>query len=231
MDEHSPKLILIIRGHVRNSFSNNILYSLIKRLSVEYDIDIFIHTWNIMQSDVSWRQLNKIPTKITEQLIYEYFKDLSSHIKKIIISDDTTIKLIGRTTGNIASLCPCPTISWKRMWYGKYTIIDYVKNYGNYDNRNNIVLNMRFDLLDNSNNIFSYETITDRINNELPCNFTKNIFCFDNRTCGVDNCYFGNIDTMHKLSSHFHFKLDAIIARYPNIMHQEFLVPHENDIL
>lgn len=52
-------MILIIRGHIRDSFKTRDLYHLIKELHIKFpDIKIFIHTWNIINNGISWRKLN-----------------------------------------------------------------------------------------------------------------------------------------------------------------------------
>jgi hypothetical protein len=42
-------MILILRGHIRNSFDNNKLYELIKLIyEKNSDLMIYIHTWSIV---------------------------------------------------------------------------------------------------------------------------------------------------------------------------------------
>ena len=54
--------------------------------------------------------------------------------------------------------------------------------------------------------------------------FHKNIFLFDVEKCGIDNIYIGNINTMYKLIKEFHYQLDEILIKNPNIVSQECLV-------
>ena len=117
-------MIILLRGHIRGSFKNDDLYNLIKELSRKFDIQIYIHTWNIVQNNLSWRKLKTIPTRVSNDTIYNYFRDLKPLIKKIIIDDDKKIKLIGNTKGNVCR-SGCPRIGWKNMWYGIYTIMKY----------------------------------------------------------------------------------------------------------
>ena len=90
-------IILILRGHIRNSFNNQKLYVLVKKISEKYNLSIYIHTWNIQQSNISWREVKQINNIITKKIINDYFKDLSLLIKHIIIDDDTNIKFVFKT--------------------------------------------------------------------------------------------------------------------------------------
>ena len=141
-------IIIILRGHIRSSFDDDKLYNLIKKIDQIYNIHIYIHTWNIQQSNISWRNIKEINNIITKEVIFNYFKDLSHLIKHIIIEDDKNIKLIGNLTGTIGPRCP--VLGWKRYLYGLYQIINYVK-----DNvrPNEFIINMRFDIFSNSNNV------------------------------------------------------------------------------
>ena len=81
-------MILILRGHIRNSFDDLQLYSFIKYLSQYYNLDIYIHTWSIKQNDISWRVINNDFTEINTKYIENYLKDLFKFVKKIIIDDE-----------------------------------------------------------------------------------------------------------------------------------------------
>ena len=218
-------MIIILRGHIRNSFHNRFLYDFIRNLyESNNNIDIYIHTWNIVQSKLSWRQINQIDYNVDETMIKEYFGELSFLIKHIIIDDDKKIKLIGKKRGFISGTT-CPVKAWKNYWYGKFKVIDYVKSLE--ISNNCTVLNFRFDVFCNPN-LFSphhiYDFVIKNINNE----FNENLFVNDKFFLGCDNFYMGNIETMYKLTYHFHFNLDKIISNIPVITHQEGLVMVEN---
>ena len=88
-------MILYLRGHVRNSFNNNNLYYLLKYINrVMPNIKIYIQTWNIIQSNISWREMNEIDYTVTNELIFNYFRDLSKNIKEIIISIPKKSKML-----------------------------------------------------------------------------------------------------------------------------------------
>ena len=215
-------MIILIRGHIRNSFINNQLYDFIRQLSKTNDIKIYIHTWNIMQTNVSWRPLNNVNIVITEEIIKKYFKDLQKYIVKIIIDDEKLNKLVGSIRGNVSN-SKMPKIGWKNMWYGKKRIIDEI---GKRESPNEIIINTRFDVFSNSNS-FNIISLLYFINkNKL---ITKqNIFLYKKETLGIDNIYIGNFNTMFNLIYHFHYNLDFIMSNN-KVVSQEFLVFRENE--
>ena len=94
-----------------------------------------------------------------------------------------------------------------------------------------MIVNFRFDILNNSNN-FDEETIVNFIKNNSKIIFTKNIFLFNNEHHnGIDNIYIGNINTMHKLINKFFYELDDILIKNHDTVHQERLVYRINTIL
>ena len=192
------------------------------------DLKIFIHTWNIFANNISWRQININEQNVNDTIIYDYFDDLKYLIKNIIIDDDTKIKLLGNLCGNINNGL-MPIIGWKNYWYGKHKIIDYIYN-TNIDN-NEMIVNFRFDIFNNSNN-FDKESIVNFIKNNSKIIFTKNIFLFNNEHHnGIDNIYIGNINTMYKLINKFFYELDDILNKNNDTIHQERLVYRINNIL
>jgi hypothetical protein len=222
----------MIRGHIRSSFETPYLYNTIKYLSLNNDLEIYIHTWDIIQSNISWRTIEEKKTKVNIELIHNYFKELTPLIKKIIIENDKNIVLHGYKEGHI--VC-APLIGWKNMWCGKYHLIKYIKD--NVEDSNQLVINLRFDLFDNSN-VFDFMNVLKFINNIIyyknitNLTLTRNIFIKNHPKCfGIDNIYIGNINTMYTLISHFHHNLDHIINIYfftKKILGQEILVFLEN---
>jgi hypothetical protein len=223
-------MILFLRGHVRSSFENNILYCFLKKIKLSIpDIKIYIQTWNIIQSNLSWRKLDLIDSSVTNEMIYNYFRDLKSNIKNIVILDDTKIDLIGDLSGNICCT-KSPKRGWKNMWYGIYEGLRNIN-----ENENEIVINTRFDILSNSvesNDVFILNFI------EKNMNFVKkNVNCYENKmklfsqtACvGIDNLFIGNYMNMYEFVKYFYFNLDKIFEKYPLVFCQEFIFYYEND--
>lgn len=221
-------MILVIRGHIRNSFESDDLKKFIKEnYALNENIKIYIHTWNIIANNISWRLINKNETIVTEEMIYDYFGEFKHLIKHIIIDDDSKIELIGKTEGRLHSM---PLIGWKNYWYSKYKIINYLYTQCNI-NANETIVNFRFDIFNNSNSFKINDLLHFIKNNEIN-EFTKNKFLFnDANHCGIDNIYMGNINTLHKLVKHFFYDLDDILLKNKYVWHQEFLVFMMNDEL
>jgi hypothetical protein len=221
-------MIIVIRGHIRNSFKTRELYNIVEKLyNIFPDLKIFIHTWNIFANNISWRTIELNNEVVNEEIIYNYFDNLGSCIKHIIIDDDTNINLIGNLNGTINN-GPMPIIGWKNYWYGKYKIIDYINNHFNYGEE--MIVNLRFDIMCNSNS-FNDDLILNFIKNNSQIKFTKNVFLFDHECFGIDNIYIGNIYTMHKLTHIFYSELDDILSKNTDTINQEKLVYRINSKL
>jgi hypothetical protein len=209
-------MILAIRGHIRDAFKTKDLYFFIEKLCQLFpELKIYIHTWNIISNGISWRNISIEEDAVTEEMIHEYFGDIS--IKMILIEDDKKIQLHGNVDGNVSNSFS-PMIGWKNYWYGKYKLIDTIQE-------NDTVVNLRFDVLNNSNN-FGQEMLIDFIikNKET----TKNVFLFDTVHPGIDNIYMGTRQTMHKLASIFFYDLDTILTKHET-EHPEYLIYIVND--
>jgi hypothetical protein len=217
-------MILLLRGHIRNSFDDDRLYLLLKEIQrKDNNLEIYIHTWNIIQSNISWRELDLIETFVTNEIIFDYFRDLKSYVKNILIDNDENIKLIGSVVGNVGNTL-CPLIGWKRYWYGKFSLVNFVHNLKH--TTEVVALNMRFDILSCSY-FLSQEAIITFIENNRQKRFVKNSFISDYETPGIDNIYIGNIATMKKIVDHFYYNLDEIILQ-EKVIYQEVLVFREN---
>ncbi len=218
-------MILILRGHIRKSFDDNKLYNLIKIIYNNNEcLEVYISTFNKLQSNISWRYIEEINVVVNEEYIYNYFKDLTFLIKKILIIDDQKIDLVGNLLGKL-SKSNMPVIGWKRYWCSKYKILEYIYNLKK--NENEHVINCRFDIFCNSNN-FDTDEILNFIENNKNKIFIHNKFIKEKYRHGIDNIYIGNIGTQYKLSNKFFFNLDSIEKKYYFIKHQEMLVYIEN---
>jgi hypothetical protein len=232
-------MIIILRGHIRNSFHNNDLYNLIKNIDDEYGVIIYIHTWNIFASKSTWRNdVEENPTPVSEELIRAYFNELSSKIVHIMIDDDT--KIVFHET-NYPDTCnlKCNLKMWKNYVYGMYNITEYVKNDIGLENQE-YIFNVRFDILqmtriadyqNMSNQIFELLEMTRNTNEQKNTRIRDNkiSFIYESRRFGLDNAYLGKIDTMYQLLWKFEFQLKSIIEKYPTIINQEFLFYEENE--
>ena len=223
-------LVIMLRGHIRQSFKSDTLYLFIKELMKTYNLHIYIHTWDIFQNTISWRRLAQDNNIVTKNIIYGYFRDCNQCIKNIIIDNDKNLNLIGNLFGTICNT-KMPVIGWKNMWYGINSNISKVIN----DVPSSIpIVNMRFDLFDvfvNNKNHINQKNALDFINKNYSNYYNKNIFYYEKENLGIDNIIIGNTITLYKLIQHFYLNLDNILLKYPNNKHQEFLVFRENNII
>lgn len=214
----------MLRGHIRDSFNSNRLYYLIKNIYNLYpDIKIYIHTWNVVANNLSWRNITPNNKEINEDIIKIYFSDLTHLIKHVIIDDDSRIELVGKLTGYV-SKSTMPIRGWKNYWYGKYRIIDYINKDETIDN-NELIINLRFDILNNSNSLVE-KKIIDFINSIVNNKNFYNIIFFSNndKHYGIDNLYIGYKQSMYQLIKKFVFELDDIIINNKDTINQEHLV-------
>ena len=220
-------MILMIRGHIRSSFETKDLYDLVKELHTLFpDLKIFIHTWDIFANNISHRIITANNKNVDNETIYHYFDDLKYLIKNIIIDDDTKINLIGNLSGKIVGT---PIIGWKNYLYGKHRVVEDI--YNKSIDKNEIIVNLRFDVMNNSIS-FKKNQIINFIKDNNKMIFTKNIFLFnDEKHYGIVNIYIGNTETMYKLINKLFYKLDEILIENENIGAPEYLVYRVNNTL
>lgn len=221
-------MILILRGHIRDSFETKDLYDFIETIHRIFpNVQLFMHTWNIVANNISWRKINMNHSPVDKEIIHNYFGELSTCIRHIIIDDDQYIQLHGNISGTINN-GPMPILGWKNYWYGKYKIVEYIYNQHTYDEE--MIVNIRFDIFSNSNR-FDKDVVIDFIKNNSEMKFSKNIFLFDHEHVGIDNIYIGNIHTMYKLANIFYHELDDILTKHTDTENQEKLVYRINSFL
>lgn len=221
-------LIIMLRGHIRDSFDNDDLYNLILDISQKYNIKIYIHTWNKKANNISWREYPINNDIVDVPLVTNYFKDLSKYICSLTIDDDKDILVNGVKEGFLFS-SSMKILGWKYMWYGMKRVMDII-----YDNEKDdkLILNTRFDVLGNSQKI-SHRVLIDWLNKSIDqCNekLIKNKLYKKYKLLGIDNQIIGDRTTMKKLVDHFN-ELDKIIAlnEYKNLKSHEHVVYYEND--
>ena len=229
-------MILVLRGHIRDSFENSELLHFVKFLNSmnvnkNAKLKICIHTWNIVSNNISWRPMTYDNTIVTKEKILLYFQDVNHLIEDILIDDDTNILLHGNIHGNI-NHGPMPIVGWKNYWYGKYRIMTHIleRSFNKEMDENEFIINCRFDILKNSN-AYTKKTLLRFIQKHCDAKFQKNVFTEENEKCGIDNIYIGNIHTMHRIAHHFFYNLDSILEKHRGIINQEWMVFRENNVI
>ena len=76
-------MIIIIRGHIRKSFNDDRLHNMIKILSLMTEIKIYIHTWNIVQSSLSWRKIEADNRETNKKMICDYFGEMKELVEDV----------------------------------------------------------------------------------------------------------------------------------------------------
>ncbi|AGE55528.1 hypothetical protein ATCVMN08101_092R [Acanthocystis turfacea Chlorella virus MN0810.1] len=223
-----PSLKVVLRGHVRDSFSTNKLYDFLRRLTQMYDTEFYIHTWDVKQVSMSWRSMKDDPTPVTERRIHMYFRDLAKHIKIIFIENDTEVRLRGSAEGMLAST-RTPKLGWKRYVYGQFRVLEHL--YLVTPNENEFLLNTRFDLFSNSY-VFPMEEIVHFVSkSRARADLRENVFMREGMYCGVDNVIAGTVKSNYELLELLHDAIDNIVAENPDIKNPEFFFPIANELL
>lgn len=157
------KIAFILRGHIRTSFDDNKLYNLLKKTTNEYDVDIYIYTFNIKSAGKIYKtgDMEIDGQNITQKDVKDYFKDLIKFIKVIIIDNDSFADSNNdRYIGNISKN------KFLHMWSSIYNITDFVKNTKiNYK----YVINMRLD----------YHQLSDKFPKTFSLNHMRRLFYID----------------------------------------------------
>lgn len=218
------KINLIIRGHVRYSFTNPNLYNLIKLLSNRHEIEIFCHTWNKVQNNLSWRRLENIEHEVNEETILKYFADLRHLIKHVMIDDDKSIQIIGKKDGFICST-RCPVLGYKNMYYGMLRVAEHV--YKN-KNHNEAAIQIRFDILQNSfgSKFSDFLNFCDR---PLPKERKIEFWTNERPLMGIDNFYMATVENMYKFIKYLYTNLDELNEKHRALKHQEYIAFFEKD--
>lgn len=227
-------MILVLRGHIRKSFTTDKLKQLIEWLILRYpNLVIYIHTWNLHSSGHSWRDVKDDRTEVNEELINDYFGNLSKHIKHMIIEDDTSLELHGCMEGCVCKTL-APVVGWKRYWHGKYTIAKYL--YDTVADLDTPVINTRFDLYQNGG--LPDRVITKFLMRVCSRVYSNPQFVSDKTVPCIDNIYLSTVSMNYEIAKKFHFELDDIMERNPDVVNQEVLLLYvcrelfnKNDIL
>ena len=144
--------------------------------------------------------------KVPKELLYFYFRE--HNIKRLDISDDSKIDLIGNIQGGVAK-SSCPLIAWKRMWWGKYRLIQHV--YDNHREDYDKVISIRYDFFNHKLGSMPKQRMYRMLIQSNCINFRYPDF--NSRLLGVDNYYCGQLNNIAKLTYDFHYKLDDILEK------------------
>lgn len=209
---------VLIRGHIRNSFDNDTLYQMCKRINDEHGIELYLQTWNVYSNSLSWRPINSDNTVVTKEVIYEYFKDLSPCIKFLQIDSEKYIYFKKTPEGKVGG-SPMPMLGWKYLIYSMFNLVKMVKD--NFTITEPIILT-RYDINLIPHNNLSIDYILEYINNfkliNPPLIFAKGNL---NLHTGCENLIYGNIDTIYNLLYRMWNQTGAVVLRHAKHGSQE----------
>jgi hypothetical protein len=223
-------IVLLLRGHIRDSFKDSELFNFIKKLCSGYNVAIYIHTWTKYYSDSGWRRIVD-DRNVRREDIISYFSGIKGNIKSIHIENENNIILIGNDAGNLFST-RITKISWKQMWYGIYsTMLEIRNDYGSSVNPP-LVINMQFDVFNNYSSLINEIDLLEFIKHNVnTLSFANRFLRNSSNLIDIDNFYVGTVDSMYKLSYNFHNNLDHISELYANVYYEEVVVYYESNRL
>ena len=218
-------MIVVLRGHIRNSFQTRTLYFFLKRIcSLVPKVRLYVHTWNVVSNSTSWRYVERNDAPVTEDLVRAYLDGLP--VRHVIVDDDRFVTLHGNLEGKVGR-SNMPLLGWKNYWYGKHRILHHLLQH---EPSSEVVLNCRFDVFDNSNSLALEPTFA-FVQRNAPAPLKANVFLLDKPFLGVDNLYMGTVQTMYMLSRQFYFHLDRLLLANRDCTNQEYLVFEANALL
>ena len=182
----NTKIAILLRGHVRNGFDNSMIKDYIIELQNLYNIDLFIHTWDVKEANRSWRKLTIPKEIISKKTITNYFGNIINPNNIIIDSD---VNLRPKLTGTIRHKnwkTSLPLISWKYMWWGINRGLEMINGY-------DIIINTRLDIFTLPYNNLDFNNREKYLNMVEECilNNCDIKFMYKQNNIGIDNYYLG----------------------------------------
>lgn len=197
-------------------------------MSSDFELNVYIQSWNIVQSGLSWRNVSEIQKEVKWELIKEYLEGVRLNIRHVDILDDSKIIHVGNTSGKIG-MTPCPVLAWKNMYYG---ILVASSRVAANESPESTTMQMRFDILSNpfspsKKTIIDFansqcEFINQRLDPSERIRFLK-MECF----LGMDNIYMAKTEDLIKFVSYMYYDMDRILHVHRGTIHQEHIAFHE----
>ena len=229
----SKRIALVLRGHIRDAFSNDLLRQFLTQMSTDprLCVHLYIQTWqkNDASPNCSWRKLDDEPSlEVTSDVLLSYIP--ISAYRTMILNEENAV-LVGDVDGMIGGTSK---LGWKRMWYGLFTIMNVIRN-GSfvYDS----VVSLRFDFFGSyvsgrSLDDFGRVVTTDELVEWVVASETQRISFLTEHACtGIDNCYIGPADQIFTLCACFHFNLMQTCCSVAPEFNQEKIVFNVSKII
>lgn len=207
-------LCVALRGHLRQSFQKDDLFLWLDSLSQQYELRIFLHTWNIQQSSLSYRPLTHIPLPVTPEMLQGYFRHLWPLVYAWRIDEDGNLPLIGVTEGTMfQGRGVTPLRGWKNMIYGNWVLSHMVAQHLP---PQTMVINTRFDMFDVYHLLRQTHKQYPLLNLDVttPLRPREIRFCLPDDCFGVDNMFVTTALRMEQLLRYVHQHLDTFMAAF-----------------
>ena len=200
-----------------------------KQICESFECDIYIHTWNVVQTSRSWRYVHEDRRKVDEDFLKSYFKDIWPNVKGLVIDDEDSVILDGNTEGNVGRT-PCPVKGYKSMFYGKLRVAEHAFNHVAH---NEMAVQTRFDVLSNwvrtdAQSIINFMNRPHTNGERIKFMVSEPVVDFE-KIVGVENIYMARVDDMYNFIKYFYFNFDEIYTRHNTVGHQELPVFFERN--
>ena len=220
------RIALVLRGHIRDSFSNDGLRRFLVHISNDprLCVHLYMQTWEYQEAstECSWRELkDTTQATVTSEMLRAYVP-IPAHGTRILRECDAA--LVGSVEGTVGGTSK---LGWKRMWYGIFTIMNDIRNGGFVYDR---VVSLRFDFfgayvtgrhVEDYGRVVSAEALAGWVANADDQSIS---FLADHACTGIDNCYTGPTAALFTLCACFHLNLERTCASVGREYNQEKMV-------
>lgn len=229
-------LIVILRGHIRDSLTNQKLFNFLKLLDSRYNLLVHLHTWDVSQSSQSWRKLNSQEYCVTDFMIQKYFDPLNFTF--YIESDNTFHENFNAYSGtvNIGKT----TMPMKAYYQYIYNLFKSFASFENIFNgresdiklKDCMCISMRVDFFANCNvcNFNTYEDLFEKISRDIERKIKashENHVTFLSESVGCDNYIQSTYHVLFKSFKNLFEQYASIIGENKDVRHQELILKKE----
>lgn len=212
---------LLLRGHVRTAFDRpDLVQCLLQCVREMPDLRIVLHSWNVISTSLSWRNVAANHTPVHESwLLAQLPEEVRARVVACRVDAEDRIVLHGSVTGMVCR-STMPRLGWKRYIAGMWTALETMIP----TSEDMSVVSMRFDLFNNSNSLTLAEVMS-----FLQAHRDwrdPHRLSFARPKCGLDNLFVGGLPAMRWVIRRLHWQLDHVMHMYPAIINQECLVKH-----
>ena len=215
------KVAVSITGHFRNTFKYPLILEYLKNSYFEFDI--FIHTWDRLESDTpSWRP-KEDADKTQEAFHVDRAKELL-HPEKICVEKQSSVVLPGITNrklswGNTA----VSYVGYKYTWYAIYANLKIILEHSKTNNTNyDYILRIRPDMYRMWDYLPKY--MFNKMIVEMLRRNEKFLVGVNLGGLGGDNIFAGDVENYKKLVFGLYENFDEVYLNTADKSHPEYMV-------